>query len=440
MAKKLKSKKSQVLTENVFDYYVHFKLNKNASEKEIQEVLRTNLNQVRQMLASLSSCANGSNELARLQEEEKRIHAANNIFRKKETRVEYDEKLELAIAAGKVDVASYEIADDIYAEIEKMFAMGDFNGVIRKCQDLISSGSSEVRLYTYVARSYFMSDRNSEAIVTVDKCVDVHPNDLNALQLASRYYNMCNNDIQKSQEFINRMLEIDAESSLAVCEQVYLYLCMGNREMAYKTCDDYINAHPTDEDFRESCAIDMISYTYRLFVEDESGASLLISQEAYDECLEVSEKAASIFADEDIKAHLDYTRQFGEIVYNEDNKTNIRWTFFASACYAVPAVVYFVWSFMALFIGVGFLKFLEGLLGFLLLGALSAGGFYSGIQLHKVSKRPYWQIFKYELTGKREKREQIFVTIGNIVGGWMRLCIKFFWWLLKVVIRSALPG
>lgn len=427
MAKKLKSKKSQVLTENVFDYYSHFKLNKNASEKEIQEVLRTNLNKVRQMLASLSSRANGSKEMVWLQEEQERIHAANNIFRKKETRVEYDEKLELAIAAGKVDAASYEVADDVYAEIEKMFAMGDFNGVIRKCQDLISSGSSEVRLYTYVARSYYMSDRNSEAIVTVDKCVDIHPNDLNALQLASRYYNMCNNDIQKAQEFINRMLEIDAESSLAVCEQVYLYLCMGNRKMAYKTCDDYINAHPTDEDFRESCAIDMISYTYRLFVEDESGTSLLISQEAYDECLEVSEKAASIFADEDIKAHLDYTRQFGNIEFNQDNKAAIAWEILGGLVYIVPSFMFF---------GQGGSGIAAGILMLLLgLGLIACG-----VMLFKVSKRPYWQIYRYELTGYRDKNEKIFVTIGKIFTGYMRWGLKAGWALVKFAIRLALPG
>ncbi len=414
MAKKLKSKKSQVLTENVFDYYSHWDgLNRNDSEKEIQDFLKTKHNTVRQLMSSLQRAGlTDSKQFVWLQEEEKRIHAANNIFRKKETRVEYDEKLELAIAAGKVDSASYEVADDVYAEIEKMFVKGDFNGVIRKCQDLLSSGSSEIRLYTYVARSYFMSDRNSEAINTVNKCVDVHPNDLNALQFASRYYNMCNNDIQKSQEFINRMLEIDAESSLAVCEQVYLYLCMGNREMAYKTCDDYINAHPTDEDFRESCAIDMISYTYRLYIEDESGVSLLISQEAYDECLEVSEKAASIFADDDIKAHLDYTRQFGEIEYNQDNKELIFWMIVAAVIYAIS---------------------LAGI-------PLSILLIFCTVQLHRVSKRPYWQIFKYELTGEREKKEKIYVTIGKVVSAFVRYSIKFSWWFIKVIFRWALPG
>lgn len=65
---------------------------------------------------------------------------------------------------------------------------------------------------------------------------------------------------------------------------------------------------------------------------------------------------------------------------------------------------------------------------------------YSGIQLYKVSKRPYWQIFRYELTGYRDKKEKLYVTIGKIFSGWMRLSWKISKAIFKIAFRLALPG
>ena len=423
MAKKLKSKKAAV-DPNLVDYYHDLSLNRNASEKEILEELRIRLNKTRQMERMVMR---GSVNHTRLREVEDKIHAATRIFSKKETRVAYDEKLEIAIQNGALNTNAQPIAEDVYAEIERMFEMNNFNGVIHKCQELLSSNSAETKLYTYMARSYLMSDRPAEAIKTAEDCVNIHPNDFDALQLAARFYNMCNNDLQKSQSFVNRMLELDAENPVAINEQGYLYLCMGNRAMAFKTIDEYISAHPTDEYFREAAAVDMINYSYKLFVKDENGYDLLISQEAYEECLAIAEKAASIYNDQDIKGHLDYTRQFGNIEFNQDNKEAIAWEILGGLVYVIPSFMFF---------GQGGSGIATGILMLLLgLGLIACG-----VMLFKVSKRPYWQIYRYELTGYRDKNEKIFVTVGKIFTGYMRWGLKAGWALVKFAMRLALPG
>lgn len=430
MAKKLKSKKAAV-DPNLIDYYSLFNLDRKLSEKDLVVELnkQININRKKQRMV-----IQGSANHTELQKWENLIHEAIKVLNKKETRIAYDEKLDAALENGTLNTTAQKIAEDVYAEIEKMFDMNNFNGVIRKCQELLSNNSVETKLYTYMARSYLMSDRPTEAIRAVDDCLNIHPNDFDALQLAARFYNMCNNDLQKSQSFVNRMLELDTENSLAIAEQGYLYLCMNNKEMAFKTFEEYITAHPTNEAFREYCATDIINYSYRLFVKDETGTELLISQEAYNECLELAEKAASIYDNEDIRNHLEYTKQFGQVEFNEENSRDIKWTFGSGIVAIIVGIAFPI--LMSAEVG-SFVEFLPILIALVLFGATCI---FVGIQLYKVSMRPYWQIYKFKITRKREKKEQMYVIIGEILSAYLRYSFKISWWFIKLSFRWALPG
>ena len=108
----------------------------------------------------------------------------------------------------------------------------------------------------------------------------------------------------------------------------------------------------------------------------------------------------------------------GEVEFNQDNKSNIRWTMFAAWIYGVAGV-------MALSSGVGPGSFIA-----ILLAAACA---YVTVMLHKVSKRPYWQIYKYELTGQREPKEKRYITIGNIIAAVAKVSCKHELWLVARV-------
>ena len=64
---------------------------------------------------------------------------------------------------------------------------------------------------------------------------------------------------------------------------------------------------------------------------------------------------------------------------------------------------------------------------------LAAACAYVTVMLHKVSKRPYWQIYKYELTGQREPKEKRYITIGNIIAGYMRWSVKLAFGMIRLI-------
>ncbi len=428
MAKKLKSKKMKV-DPNLVDYYRIFNLNKNASIKELDEALNKELYTLRQKQQVPLS----HEHRIQLEDLEKKLRDARRILLDRNKREKYDEQLEYALQNGMLDTTAQKIAEDVYEEIERMFESNDYSGVIRKCQQLLSDNSSESKLYNYIARSYFLLDRPAEAIKTVDDCLNLHPDDASMLQLAARYYNLINEDFGKAQEFINHMFELNASDPDAVCEQCYLYLCMKNIEMAFSTIDEYVSANPTDEYFRAKMALDMVSYTYRLYEEDEEGNSVLLSQEAYETCLAVTEKAASIYKDDDIIDLLEYTRHFGVVEFNKDNREHIFWLWLVGAIYAVAGI--------ASGVTLATESVLACIAAILFVGLLLGGGLiFCGVRLLQVSKRPYWQIYRYEMTGYRDKEEKIYVTIGKVFTGVIRLSIKASWALIKWCIRFALPG
>lgn len=109
----------------------------------------------------------------------------------------------------------------------------------------------------------------------------------------------------------------------------------------------------------------------------------------------------------------------GEVEFNQDNKSNIRWTMFAAWVYGIGGIM-----------GLSAGGSAAGCIVVILLAAVCV---YSSVMLHKVSKRPYWQIYKYELTGEREPKERRYILIGNIIAGYMRWSVKMAFGVLRLV-------
>ena len=58
--------------------------------------------------------------------------------------------------------------------------------------------------------------------------------------------------------------------------------------------------------------------------------------------------------------------------------------------------------------------------------------------MRKCQRPAYWQISKYYLTGKREKKEKKYILIGKILSFYMRWSIKAAVWIVKFAFRLAL--
>jgi hypothetical protein len=419
MAKEKKKKKVKV-DPNIVDYYALYHLTRGADSKELVAQLRKKQGEIKQMMSA--GALNGEEVMEKLLEQDKLITAAIKIFKSAEKLEEYNAQLDAAMESGTLNTEAQEAAESALADIEKLFLSGNYNAVIKKCRMSINENGANAKIYNWLAQSYYMTNQGEAAISTVEEFVKAFPTDASALDMGVRYYILVNNNITKAQEFLNKIVENFAESALAVLDQVYIHLAERNTEIAFKEIDDYMSANPTDQEFRQKVSYDMIGFCSRLYARvDYEGNEIafLTSDEDYTLCKSLTDKASAIYRDPEIQNYVEYTNHMGEVEFNSDNKTNIKWSAYAAFIYGAAGFAAFSSDSIA-----------GGILGIVLAAACA----YAAIMLFKVSKRPYWQIYKYELTGEREPKEQIYITIGNIIAGYMRWCFKAAWAMIKFAI------
>lgn len=413
-----KAKKVKV-DPNIIDYYALYNLTRGADSKTLVSQPRKKQGEIKQMM---SCSATGSETIMEtLLEQDKLVTAAIKIFKNKEKLEEYNAQLDAAIASGTLNTEAQEAAQSALDEIERLFLKGNYNAVIKMCRSAINENGANAKLYNFLAQSYYMVDQGESALAAVDEFVKAYPKDAEALDMGVRYNILIHNDMEKAQDYLNRIHEFYTDSALASIDQIYIHLAQRNTEMAFKEIDDFVSANPADQDFRKNIAYDMIGFCSKLYacVEYEGDEiAFLTSDEDYQLCKAMADKAATVYHDPKVQGYVEYTNHMGEVEFNQDNKSNIRWTMFAAWIYGVAGV-------MALSSGVGPGSFIA-----ILLAAACA---YVTVMLHKVSKRPYWQIYKYELTGQREPKEKRYITIGNIIAGYMRWSVKLAFGMIRLI-------
>lgn len=421
---KAKQKKKFNIPEGLIDYYVLYAIDRRTSTKEIRKLLLQRQGEIRSNMANGS--LNSPEIMNKLQEAFDEIANAVKTFKNDERRKEYDAILDAAYEAGKIDVEAQAMAQDLYEEIEAMFMKGNYRGAVRKCMEALNNNVRDYRIYILLAQSYFALNDTDRSLSTVDDGLKVHPDNLPLLRAGARFSNEGKQDYNRAQGYVNRMMELDADSSLSVSEQSYLYLSTGKEDLAYKLIDEYVEKHPNDMDFRKNVAYDLVGYSYTCYTKDpESGAYVIASEEDYQKSLDSCNKAMSLYNDENVQEALDNAKVFGTVEFNDENKESIMWLFIGGVMYLLCA-----------FAGMGS----GGIAVFLFAAALGGLLIYSGIRLRQVSYRPYWQINKFILTGQREKGEGKYILIGKIFAGYMRWCIKATVWIMKLAFRLAFGG
>lgn len=431
---KAKEKKVKV-PENIIDYYAVYMLDRNLAAKEIKKKLRSIQGDIRENMSSGS--LNSDEIMAKLQKSFNQVADALKVFKNDETKTEYDAQLDAAYESGLLNTEAQTMAEDLFAEIEALFLKGNYQGAARKCTDALNNNVRDARIYGLLARSYYALQDVARSLQTVADGVKIHPENLELLRIGARFANEGKDDYNTAQNYINQMFSIDAESKFAYAEQIYLYLCSGKTDLAYQNIDEYMEKHPYDNEFRRTCAYDLIGFSYNYYTKDEaSGSYVLISKEAYENCVAVCNKAASIYNDENITTCLENAKSYGEIEFNEDNKENIMWTAIAGVLYLGMGLVS-MFANMSSVSSEGFGAILAVFFAALPIVALGVGVLYCAVGLYQVSKRPYWQIYKYYLTGQREPKEKVFITIGKIFAWYIKFSWKAAMWIVKFSFRLA---
>ncbi len=421
--KTAKAKKSKVkVPEGIVDYYAIYSIDKTTKTKEIRKILLQKQGELRSHMANGS--LNGAEVLEKLQEAYNMIAEAVKIFKNDDRRKEYDLALEAAYEAGKIDIAAQTMAQDVYEEIEALFLKGNYQGAIRRCMEALNNNVRDYRIYILLAQSYFALNDADKSLKTVEDGLQVHPDNLPLLRAGSRFANEGKHDYDRAQSYVNRMMEIDPENSLTISEQSYLYMSCGKEDLAYQMIDDYVEKHPSDQDFRKDCAYDLVGHSYSYYTKDPNGdAYVIASQEDYQKCLDTCNKAASLHNDENVQTALETAKYFGTTEFNEDNRESIRWLIGGALIYIFAGIA--VFSMMS---EEGIASQIGGAILPCLLGALLL---FCAMRLRQVSFRPYWQINKYILTGKREKGEGKYILIGKIFTGYMKISFKLAWAMVK---------
>ena len=426
--KKEKPKKRVKVDPNIVDYYALYGLTRGADSKTLVAQLRNKQGEIKQMMSAGS--LNSSEVMEKLLEQDKMITAAIRIFKSPEKLEEYNAQLDAAIASGTLDTTAQEAAESAFAEIERLYLNGKYSAVVKMCKSALGENGANAKLYDWMARSYYMMDQGQAAIATVEDFVKAFPKDSGALDLGVRFSILVDNNIDKAQQYANKITELFPGSAVAIADQIYIHLAQRNTEMAFKSIDEYIAANPTDMAFRETVAYDIIGFCSKLYVSvnyEGSDIAYLTSDADYQYCKTLTDKAISIYNDPEIKEYSDYTNYMGEMEFNRDNEPNIIWS-------SIASLVYLGGAYMGSQMGGDMSEYLFGFIALIVLGFICA---FITIMLYQVSKRPYWQIYKYELTGEREPREKVFITIGNLLAGYMKFsfkaAFKIFDWTLRLL-------
>lgn len=392
------------------DYYQKFNLDPNLSAEEIVSQLRS-LHGKRMKQAQMNPFN---------QELEKKIQEDLQVFEDaiktfERDKKKYDRDLDKARKEGRVSEEIQPVAKEFLDELDQLLSFGNYDTLVRKCNEAISNNVKDVRLYHYLAMANYGSNNMRAAFAAITAALTEYPNDFFSLRLGARY----SADIaayEYAQGYINRMLEIYPKDSIVTSEQCYLYEQMGKEEMAFKLIDEYIEKNPSDVEFRRTCAYDLVTLSHGFYIEDSTSGSMIIaSQEKYEKCLATCNKAAEIYKDSMTETVLQNAKFFGQTKYNDENLRHTLSLFLGGLMYGLPGAMIYAQS------GANPVSGILITLGALLL--------YSGVRLTQVSFRPYWQINKFVMTGKRERSEQFYVWIGNVFAFYLKWSYKISMWI-----------
>ena len=253
--------------EKIVDYYEHFGLDRNEDLKTIRTKIMKIQGEIRSNMSNGS--LNSPDVLKILQEEFELTASAIKVFRNDKRREDYDKYLNSAYDSGIVVKKDWVTTKELIKELEILYGTGDYYHTILKCCDAIKNNVNDYKIYILLAQSYLLTKVYEKAIATINMGLDVCDDKILLLKAGVRIAVEGKGNFNLAQSYINRMLDIEADSVFANIEQVYIYLKMGKEKIAFELIDDFVAKHPDDIMFRKSVAYDLIGYSYSYYVKDK---------------------------------------------------------------------------------------------------------------------------------------------------------------------------
>lgn len=335
-------------------------------------------------------------------------------------RQQYDAALEAAYKAGKIFDEAEEKLLNILDQARAYYRKGNIKLATRFAQEAVDGKVNDPAAYDLLARCFFDTDAYEKAINAVDQGLQIFADNINLHWLGARIATVGTKNYDEAQQRVNNLISIAPDKAIGHTEQVYLHLRKGDESLAFQEIDSYIQAHPSDEEYKRNVAYDLDSYSNTCYYHDASSDSYFIADKAsYDKCLMLRTKATQIFNDEHTQNQLQNAQYFGQKEWNDWNMPAIK----SLAIYG------------SIFAGLGLFSSSGAFLG---LGLV----FYAimGLLIY-FSFRPYWQINKTYVTGQMGQMEQVVNQLGDYSAKaavfMLRALIKIVGLILRFVFGLA---
>lgn len=402
--------------EIILDYYKAFGLDRSWDEKTI----RKELGKAQRTFMRRQSTTNDKEELDQINQTLEILDKAIECLSHPDARKSYDKELDKAYQAGMVNDEAEAHARDALEKAKQFYAKGQIQLAAKFALEAINNKVNDPTAYEILAKCYYDSGDYSASIDTVDKALTVYVDNTYFLWLSARI-NTIVEHYDVAQQRINRMLELDPNSSKAHAEQIHFYMYAEKEDIAFQQIDQYLAQNPNDTDFKRETAYNLISFTNTCYLEDADTGSLVIAdKKSYTKCMFLCKKAYSLYQDEYTKSNLESAQFFGQREFNHNNSYELKWLWGLSA--------------LSLFIIVpafGEMRSIADLFSILFAACIYI---VPAILLTIVSFQPYWQINRIYYTGKAGWFETLVIWWGKITVAIVIWSLRISWGIIRFVL------
>lgn len=403
---------------NPFDYYKYFDLNRGEKSKVILKALK----QEQRKWINRQNSANPSDKwiFDQINENLTRLDEAIEIFSDSFNRKDYDEQLDQWYKNGTLTSKEVAAARDALERAREFYRKREYKLAVQNATEALNNGIETTEVFELIYLSYIELGDTNQALGAVSRGLQVHPDDTGLLWMSARV-NSISHSFDTAQANINHMLELDPESTLAKTEQVFLYMSADKEDIALQQIDMFVSQHPDNTRYKKEVARTLISFSAGYYTSYRDSL-VIISKEAYEGCKRLCEKAYQLDSSDENKQQLERARYFGKTQFNKGNIGGI-------FLFGFPAVMIIVVGIIAIASGhisefITFEEIKSNIAAF-----LYGAGWYliciiMGPLMTVKSFQPYWELYRYKLTGSCGKLTDIINKIGSV-------CT----WALKTVLR-----
>lgn len=379
-----------------FDYYERFGLDRSKDIKHLKKELTLKITD----LTAKRSCIPPSDETLkkRIEDEIALMQKAMMTFSNDKRRKAYDTELDKALKAGRVNHEENTEIRDILEKARRFFDKGQYELAVKFAKEVIDNNPNSPEPYIILCRSKFLSCEYDEAVELVDKSSKIFANDLELCWLAVRY-NILIEDIETAQRKLNEAVSKFGNVPLLAAEQIYLYFYINRDEMAMKTVQEYLSVNPNDNTYKKYVAYNILEIANYSYLYDPASEMLLLTEEKdYNRCLEIVTAANRIYQDERTTNELKYIKQFGDMIYDEDNRGAFKFNVRLSIIGLIATIVMFVLGNDLVYFGV------FGVI-FTILCAVTA------VVINSMDMQPRWKVIRDSYRGFNENEDNLLYVI-----------------------------